>query len=203
MRSSSKARRACARGRAQRAGCTAVHARCSASGTASKLWQATSLSRYSREARPRFLLTARSATQRLPQIPIYNETSSQAQRRTAKSLQAWASRGKLSRARGSQRPDLSPVRPQRRRSSAPGAVKAPRGPKNGAGQNPPALSLPVAQRPALLQEHYLRTPGARMGPAAEAVILCRQSMLAIFAKRRRRSAISVATTFEKYEDLQR
>ena len=30
-----------------------------------------------------------------------------------------------------------------------------------------------------------------------------QSMLAILPKRRRRSALSVATTFEKYEDLQR
>ena len=71
------------------------------------------------------------------------------------------------------------------------------------GTKPAALAPPDVQRPAFLQEHYLRTPAVRTGPPQEAVILCMRSMLAILPKRQAHSALSVAKTFEKYEDLQR
>ena len=47
------------------------------------------------------------------------------------------------------------------------------------GTKPAALAPPDVQRPAFLQEHYLRTPAVRTGPPQEAVILCMRSMLAI------------------------
>ena len=178
MSSNSRAR---AGGRAQRAGCTGTFAPAAPRAAASE--QAALASSYispqSRRA-AELMLTASMYNSTTPTAPIWSEKRSQAQRADGKSFAKpgpqWA---KLSRARGSQRPDLSPACPQRRRSSAPGAIKAPRTKNQPTGTKPARTQPPAAQRPALLQEHCLRTPAARTGPAAEAVILCSQSLWAI------------------------
>ena len=188
--------RAPAGDRAQRAGCTGTFTPAASRAAASEqAWLASSLSRHRRDAPPSCLLTASICNSTTPKAPIWNETSSQAQLRTAKSLQSRGLNEKQRRARGSQRPDLSPVRPQRRRSSAPGAVKTPRGPKIGAGTKPARTQPPAAQRPALLQGHYLRTPLARIGPAAGPSSCAHRDAKAIL-QTRRRSALSVAARTE-------
>ena len=131
-----------------------IHARRFASGKrASLACKQQPISLQSRAAE--ILLVASMYNSTTPTAPIWSEKRSQAQRADGKSFAKpgpqWA---KLSRARGSQRPDLSPVGPQKRRSSAPGAVKARRGPKNGDW------------------DKTRRTPPSRRSEACIALIVC-------------------------------